>query len=60
MNQPKLVPITALIPIILPKTRCICIFPFFIRALRPAAVPSAADPDEPSWVCIQGTTHGVE
>ena len=36
------------------------IFPFSISALRPAAVPVAADPDEPSWVCIQGTTQGVE
>ena len=29
-------------------------------ATSPAAVPVAADPDEPSCVCIQGTTHGVE
>ena len=35
------------------------ILPFFMRALSPAAVPSAADPEEPSWVCIHGTTHGV-
>ena len=36
------------------------ILPFFIRDARPAAVPVAAEPAEPSWVCIQGTTHGVE
>ena len=36
------------------------IFPFAISDLRPAAVPRAAEPDEPSWVCIQGTTQGVE
>ena len=35
------------------------IFPFFMSDLRPAAVPSAAEPDEPSCVCIHGTTHGV-
>src|SRR6266545_5607576 len=35
------------------------IFPFFIRALSPAAVPSAAEPDDPSCVCIHGTTQGV-
>ena len=35
------------------------ILPFFMRALRPAAVPSAAEPEEPSWVCIHGTTQGV-
>ena len=35
------------------------IFPFFMSTLSPAAVPSAAEPEEPSWVCIQGTTHGV-
>src|SRR6266699_648241 len=29
-------------------------------AERPtAAAPSAAEPAEPSWVCIHGTTHGV-
>src|SRR6266568_652778 len=35
------------------------ILPFFMSALRPAAVPSAAEPEEPSWVCIHGTTQGV-
>jgi hypothetical protein len=35
------------------------ILPFFINTLSPAAVPSAADPDEPSCVCIHGTTQGV-
>jgi hypothetical protein len=35
------------------------ILPFFMRALRPAEVPRAAEPEEPSWVCIHGTTHGV-
>src|SRR5262245_60125168 len=35
------------------------ILPFFINALSPAAVPRAAEPEEPSWVCIHGTTHGV-
>src|SRR6266542_3359009 len=33
------------------------ILPFFMSDLRPAAVPRAAEPEEPSWVCIQGTTH---
>src|SRR5688500_5711227 len=33
--------------------------PLRIRTLRPAAVPRAAVPDAPSWVCIHGTTHGV-
>jgi len=36
------------------------ILPLFIKALSPAAVPVAAEPEDPSWVCIQGTTHGVE
>ena len=36
------------------------ILPLFISAFRPAAVPTAAEPEEPSWVCIHGTTHGVE
>jgi len=35
------------------------ILPFRISALYPAAVPTAADPEEPSCVCIHGTTHGV-
>jgi hypothetical protein len=40
------------------------IFSFFslplrMRTLSPAAVPSAAEPDAPSCVCIHGTTHGV-
>ena len=35
------------------------IFPFFMSDFSPAAVPSAADPDEPSCVCIHGTTQGV-
>ena len=35
------------------------ILPFFMRDLSPAAVPSAAEPDDPSCVCIHGTTHGV-
>src|SRR4026207_2533069 len=33
------------------------ILPFFMSALSPAAVPRAAEPEEPSWVCIHGTTH---
>ena len=36
-----------------------CILPFRIMAARPAAVPVAAAPEEPSWVCIHGTTQGV-
>src|SRR5262245_29698712 len=36
------------------------IFPLVISAFRPAAVPRAAEPEEPSWVCIHGTTQGVE
>src|SRR5882762_6042001 len=35
------------------------ILPFFMRAFSPAAVPSAADPEDPSCVCIHGTTQGV-
>src|SRR5437773_12286819 len=35
------------------------ILPLRINAFRPAAVPSAAEPDEPSCVCIHGTTQGV-
>src|SRR5438105_4840276 len=35
------------------------IFPLRMSALRPAAVPSAAEPLDPSCVCIQGTTHEV-
>src|SRR2546430_17465226 len=35
------------------------ILPLRMSALRPAAGPSAAEPDEPSCVCIHGTTHGV-
>src|SRR3989338_4429899 len=35
------------------------ILPFRMRTLRPAAVPSAADPAAPSCVCIHGTTQGV-
>jgi hypothetical protein len=35
------------------------IFPLRMRAFKAAAVPSAAEPEEPNWVCIQGTTHGV-
>src|SRR2546429_9369511 len=35
------------------------ILPCRMSALRPAAVPSAAEPEEPSCVCIHGTTHGV-
>src|SRR6266850_3935610 len=37
----------------------VLILPFAINAFRPAAVPSAAEPDEPSCVCIHGTTQGV-
>jgi hypothetical protein len=36
------------------------ILPLRIKALRPAAVPVAAEPAEPSWVCIQGIAQGVE
>ena len=35
------------------------ILPLRIRARSAAAVPVAAEPEEPSWVCIHGTTHGV-
>src|SRR5881628_390049 len=35
------------------------ILPFRMSAFSPAAVPSAADPEDPSWVCIHGTTQGV-
>src|SRR5712691_11659027 len=35
------------------------ILPFFMSALSPAAVPSAAEPEDPSCVCIHGTTQGV-
>ena len=35
------------------------ILPFRMSAFRAAAVPSAADPLLPSWVCIQGITHEV-
>ncbi len=35
------------------------ILPLRMSAFRPAAVPSAAEPDDPSCVCIHGTTHGV-
>src|SRR5688572_9057281 len=35
------------------------ILPLRINTLRPAAVPRAADPDDPSCVCIHGTTQGV-
>ena len=35
------------------------ILPLRMSALRPAEVPSAAEPEEPSCVCIHGTTHGV-
>src|SRR3981081_2628218 len=33
--------------------------PLRISPLSPAAAPNAAEPAEPSWVCIHGTTHGV-
>ncbi len=36
------------------------ILPLRINALRPAAVPVAAEPVEPSCVCIQGICQGVE
>ena len=39
---------------------CSLILPLGMRALGPAAVPVAAEPDDPSCVCIQGTTQGVE
>src|SRR5437867_3791826 len=35
------------------------ILPFLINDFSAAAVPSAAEPEEPSCVCIHGTTHGV-
>src|SRR5713101_10036026 len=33
--------------------------PLRISTLSPAAAPRAAEPAEPSCVCIHGTTHGV-
>jgi len=39
--------------------RSLASLPFRMSAFRPAAVPVAADPAEPSWVCIHGTTQGV-
>ena len=36
------------------------ILPLRIIAFRPAAVPVAAEPADPSCVCIQGIAHGVE
>ena len=30
-----------------------------MKLMVKAAVPSAADPDDPNCVCIQGTTQGV-
>src|SRR5438093_4626807 len=33
--------------------------PLRMSTLSPAAVPSAAEPDAPSWVCIHGTAQGV-
>ncbi len=35
------------------------ILPFRISTLSAADAPSAAEPEEPSCVCIQGTTHEV-
>src|SRR5262249_24029042 len=35
------------------------ILPLRISARSPAAIPTADDPPAPSWVCIQGTSHGV-
>src|SRR3970040_897344 len=34
--------------------------PLRMSALSPAAVPTAAEPEAPSCVCIQGTTQEVE
>jgi hypothetical protein len=47
-----------------PQNAMTLIFSFFslplrMRTLSPAAVPSAAEPDAPSCVCIHGTTQGV-
>ena len=47
-----------------PQNAMTLIFSFFslplrMRTLSPAAVPSAAEPEAPSCVCIHGTTHGV-
>ena len=36
------------------------ILPLRMRALSPAEVPTAAEPAALSWVCIQGTTQGVD
>jgi hypothetical protein len=36
------------------------ILPLRMSALSAAAAPRPAEPDEPSWVCIHGTTHDVE
>ena len=36
------------------------ILPLRISALSAAAAPRAAEPEEPSCVCIQGTTQLVE
>ena len=35
------------------------ILPFRMSTFKAAAVPRPADPEEPSWVCIQGTTQEV-
>src|SRR5207247_5206316 len=35
------------------------ILPFRFNARKPAAIPTADEPPAPSWVCIQGTIHGV-
>src|SRR5438093_12327903 len=35
------------------------ILPLRLSARRPAAIPTADEPPAPSWVCIQGTIHGV-
>src|SRR6266571_2657441 len=33
--------------------------PLRMSTLSPAAAPRAAEPADPSWVCIHGTTQGV-
>ncbi len=64
MSVAEIAPMPMSAPPPSPQNAMTLIFSFFslplrISTLRPAAVPSAADPEAPSCVCIHGTTHGV-